>query len=67
MGRLRLLDLRAVASAHPVEESVVADLLDQAAIAEAVTGADGILHLGGLADEADFPTSLSQHVGPSTS
>lgn len=54
VGRLRLLDVLDVPAAHPVEESVVADLRDQAAIAEAVAGADGVLHLGGLADEADF-------------
>lgn len=54
VARLRLVDVRHVPPTHAVEESVVADLRDQAAMAEAVAGADGVLHLGGLADEADF-------------
>jgi uronate dehydrogenase len=54
VGRLRLVDLVAVAPEHPHEESVAADVRDRPAIAAAVAGADGVLHLGGLADEAAF-------------
>ena len=54
VGRLRLLDVEDVVAEHPSEEAVVADLRDQEAVEVAVAGADGVLHLGGIADEADF-------------
>lgn len=54
VARLRLVDLERVPAAHPAEESMVADLRDQRAMVEALTGSHGVLHLGGLADEADF-------------
>lgn len=54
VGRLRLVDLVAIAPEHPGEESAVADLRDQAAVEAALAGADGVLHLGAIADEADF-------------
>jgi uronate dehydrogenase len=54
VGRLRLVDLEQAATTHPAEEAVVADVRDQDAIADAMIGADGVLHLAGIADEADF-------------
>jgi uronate dehydrogenase len=54
VARLRLSDLTAVPARHPHEESAAADLRDQAAVEAVVSGADGVLHLGGLADEARF-------------
>jgi uronate dehydrogenase len=54
VGRLRLLDVVAVAPEHPGEEAAVADLRDQAAVEAAFAGVDGVLHLGAIADEADF-------------
>lgn len=54
VGTLRLLDLRPVQPEHPHEEVVVADLRNQQAVDDALTGADGVLHLGAIADEADF-------------
>ncbi len=54
VAKLRLVDLDPVDPAHEHEESVVADLRDQEAVEAALAGADGILHLGALADEADF-------------
>jgi uronate dehydrogenase len=54
VGRLRLVDLAAVASRHPGEEARVADLRDPEAVQAAIDGAHGVVHLGGLADEADF-------------
>ena len=54
VARLRLVDLEPVEPAHEHEESAVADLRDQRAVEGALAGADGVLHLGALADEADF-------------
>jgi uronate dehydrogenase len=54
VARLRLSDLDTVSPRHPHEEFVVADLRDQAAVEAVVSGADGVLHLGGLSDEARF-------------
>jgi uronate dehydrogenase len=54
VGRLRLLDL---VEPHPLaanEESQVVDLADRRALEAAFVGADGVLHLGGLANEDDF-------------
>src|SRR4051812_2343186 len=54
VGRWRLLDADPVAgaAAHG-DESLVVDLRDRAAVNPAVRGAAGVVHLGGLADEAD--------------
>jgi uronate dehydrogenase len=52
--RLRLVDLETVHPEHDGEESWVADLRDRAAVQAVVAGAHGVLHLGGLAGEADF-------------
>jgi uronate dehydrogenase len=55
VGRLRLTDLLPVAAEHPGEEAGPAtDLRDPAAVRAAIAGARGVLHLGGLAAEADF-------------
>ncbi|MBA3866157.1 MAG: NAD(P)-dependent oxidoreductase [Solirubrobacterales bacterium] len=54
VAKLRLVDLDLVEPAHEREESVVADLRDQRAVEAALVGANGVLHLGALADEADF-------------
>lgn len=54
VAKLRLVDLDLVEPAHEREESVVADLRDQRAVEAALVGAAGVLHLGALADEADF-------------
>jgi uronate dehydrogenase len=51
---LRLVDLDLVEPAHEREESLVADIRDQQAVEAALVGAAGVLHLGALADEADF-------------
>jgi uronate dehydrogenase len=54
VGRLRLVDRAPVTPEYDGEESLVADLRDRAATSEAITGADGVVHLGGLSDEAPF-------------
>jgi uronate dehydrogenase len=54
VGRLRLLDLAAVAAAGPHEEAVRCDLRDLDGLTAALRGAAGAIHLGGLPDEAAF-------------
>jgi uronate dehydrogenase len=54
VSMLRLLDIETVAPSAPNEEYRVADLRDQEAMDAALAGAHGVLHLGGVADEADF-------------
>jgi len=54
VGRLRLVDRVAVTPEYEAEESVVADLRDRTATSDAVAGADGVVHLGGISDEAPF-------------
>ena len=51
---LRLVGLKRVAAEHPAEVSIVADVRDRAAVQSAFRGATGVLHLGGVSDEADF-------------
>jgi uronate dehydrogenase len=50
VGRLILTDRRPIDSTS----CTVADLTDLDAIRTIVAGADGVIHLGGIADEADF-------------
>jgi uronate dehydrogenase len=54
VGQLRLLDLVELPAEAENEESHVVDLADREALEEAFAGADGIVHLGGLANEDDF-------------
>lgn len=51
---LLVLDLEEIQDLAPHERSLRVDLRDFEALREAVNGLDGIIHLGGLADEADF-------------
>lgn len=51
---LTLLDVRPIADTAPHERSQVVDLRDLSALRAALAGAEGVIHLGGLADEADF-------------
>lgn len=54
VGRLRLVDRVPVTPENEGEELLVADLRDRAAANDAIAGADGVVHLGGLSDEAPF-------------
>ena len=54
VGRLRLVDRVPVTPENEGEESLVADLRDRAAANDSIAGADGVVHLGGLSDEAPF-------------
>ena len=49
-------DLRDVANLAANERSTPADLVDPHAVSELLTGADAVVHLGGVADEAPFAT-----------
>ncbi|GAC1326923.1 MAG: NAD(P)-dependent oxidoreductase [Candidatus Dormibacteria bacterium] len=52
--RLVLLDLEAPAVLHEGEVAASADLRDQSRMIAALDGVDGVIHLGGIADEAAF-------------
>lgn len=60
--RLRLSDRVPVAGLQPDETFVPADLGDPEALAAAVRGADGILHLGGFSLEADWDTIRTANI-----
>lgn len=60
--RLRLSDLKPVADRTGEEEDVPADLTDVTALARAVDGVDGIVHLGGFSVEGPWPTILKANI-----
>lgn len=47
-------DIRPITSSTPQESVAEVDLADLEALVELFAGADGVVHLGGIADEADF-------------
>jgi nucleoside-diphosphate-sugar epimerase len=47
-------DVRPTLPAGPNDRVVIADLADLGALTELCEGADGVIHLGGIPDEADF-------------
>lgn len=51
---LILLDLNEIEDLAPNERALNVDLRDFVALREALAGVEGVIHLGGLADEADF-------------
>lgn len=59
---LRLSDLRPPADLHPDETFVAADLTDPAAVARAVQGIDGIVHLGGFSVEGPWETVRAANI-----
>lgn len=52
---LRCLDVVPVPDERPGEEQVVADVTELAAMVDAVTGVDGVVHLAGISGEATWP------------
>lgn len=54
VARLRLVDVVSVNAEHSGEEVATGDVRDQPAMVSALAGAHGVLHLAGIADEADF-------------
>jgi uronate dehydrogenase len=61
-GALVLTDRRAPGALAPGERFVPADLTDRASLDAALSGITAIVHLGGQAVEADWPTVLSANV-----
>src|ERR1035438_2880857 len=51
---LRLLDITPPASPGPDEEVVIASVTDMAAMTEALSGADAVIHLGGVSGEGPW-------------
>ncbi|WP_157429218.1 NAD-dependent epimerase/dehydratase family protein [Agromyces salentinus] len=47
-------DLRSTAPAGPGDSVMTLDLADLESLVQLLEGADGVIHLGGIADEADF-------------
>lgn len=47
-------DIRPITSSSPHESVAEVDLADFEALVDLFAGADGVVHLGGIADEADF-------------
>jgi uronate dehydrogenase len=52
---VRCLDVVPVPDERPGEEQVVADVTDLAAMVDAVTGVDAVVHLAGISGEATWP------------
>jgi hypothetical protein len=59
---LRLLDIKPV-TAGPGEEAVQADATDLDAVTRACQGADAVIHLAGIADEASWEQILHVNIG----
>jgi uronate dehydrogenase len=60
--RLRLSDIRTPAGLPADADFVAADLVDKAAVARAVAGIDGIVHLGGFSVEGPWDTILNANI-----
>lgn len=54
VAKLRLLDLQPLDAEHEQEEVIVGNIRDQESLYAAMQGAHGVVHLAGIADEADF-------------
>jgi uronate dehydrogenase len=52
---VRCLDVVPVPDERPGEEQIVADVTDLAAMVDAVTGVDAVVHLAGISGEATWP------------
>jgi uronate dehydrogenase len=52
---VRSLDVVPIPETRPGEEQVVADVTDLAAMTDAATGADALVHLAGISGEATWP------------
>ncbi|HEX6341682.1 NAD(P)-dependent oxidoreductase [Umezawaea sp.] len=61
-SRVVLADLAEVAGLGEAEESLVLDVRDEAAVVAALAGADAVVHLGGIPDEAPLPDLLTSNV-----
>jgi uronate dehydrogenase len=61
-SELRLSDRASMGELALGETFVAADLSDSGAVEKAVTGVDGIIHLGGMPVENDWPTILQSNI-----
>lgn len=59
---LRLSDRAEIGDLAPGESFVAADLGDLAQVERAVAGVDGVVHLGGMSVENDWPTILESNI-----
>jgi len=59
---LRLVDVQPLSPEHAGEEVVRADLRDADAVAAALGGADGVIHLGAIPSEAPFPALVETNI-----
>jgi uronate dehydrogenase len=59
---IRLSDRVSVGALAPGESEIVADLADTAQVEQAVDGVEGIVHLGGISGEDDWPNILESNI-----
>jgi uronate dehydrogenase len=59
---IRVSDRAPVGALLPGETESVADLADLAAVEKAVAGVEGIIHLGGISGEDDWPSILASNI-----
>jgi uronate dehydrogenase len=59
---MRLTDIVEMAPAGPNEETIVADLVDAAAVAETCIGIDAIVHMGGQSVEGSWEQVISANL-----
>jgi uronate dehydrogenase len=59
---LRSLDVVPIPDVRPGEEDLVADATDLAAVTDAATGADAVVHLAGILGESDWPAIRHSHI-----
>jgi uronate dehydrogenase len=59
---VRSLDVVPLPDTRPGEEQVVADVTDLAAMTDATDGATALVHLAGIATEADWPAILHANI-----
>ena len=60
--RVVLADLVEIPDPGPAEESLLLDVRDQTAVLAALAGADAVVHLGGIPDEAPLLDLLTSNV-----
>lgn len=60
--RLRLLDLQMLSADPPVETPHSVDIQNRDALTDAIAGADGVVHLAAIGDEAELRTLLDTNV-----
>ena len=61
-GEIRVSDRDPLPDLHPGESFVAAELSDPVAVARAVEGIDGIVHLGGFSVEGPWPVLLKSNI-----